>query len=91
MMIESDLADPKVVNNEEFRQFSNVALKYPRGVLFSKNNNRVVAYRQHPTEENTFASMIFIKDKADKYLNAACDGCTADEFFSLVINPVIQQ
>jgi hypothetical protein len=69
----------------------------PKAILFSPNNARVAVYfnrgEQTVRHEKTTSqyARIFDKKNLKSFLNVGCFGCTPDEFFSLVINPVIQK
>jgi hypothetical protein len=69
----------------------------PKGLFFSKNNERAVVYTDNGaiSRKEVFVSdrtaTIYKRNQSDKFLIVQTYGLTADEMFSLVINPVIQQ
>jgi hypothetical protein len=98
LFAESFLADEKFVKKNHWTE--SLATGYAnqtKGLLFSKNNKYTVVYQNEGIHEWKGKKVInqnarfLLKGKSDKYLNVSCYGCTPDEFFSLVINPVIQQ
>jgi hypothetical protein len=99
-LMESFLGDETVLQND--KAVSNEArlmLPNPKGVFFSRNNEKVVAYnnsgvpqRRGAKDKRMFQSaQIFSNTDKEMCLAFSCSGCTPDEFFSLVINPVIQK
>jgi hypothetical protein len=95
---ESFLGDDKFKGRNKFTETSVQSyFDKPKAILFSKNNERIVVYQNNGLMKVSGAERIyqtaeiFRFDKADRLVNVTCKGCTPDEFFSLVINPVIQQ
>ncbi|MDR0588825.1 MAG: hypothetical protein LBG61_07660 [Burkholderiales bacterium] len=82
-------------NNAAQALVKEAALK-TKAILFSEYNNQIAVYSDEiPTKRKgkfytSHTVAIFKKDGNGKYLGASCTGCTADEFFSMVINPAIQ-
>jgi hypothetical protein len=61
----------------------------PKAILFSPNNDRVIFY-DHMKNYDQFVHVYRTNDEKH-YLTVSCSGCTADEFFSMVVNPLIQK
>jgi hypothetical protein len=97
LFVEAFLADKQVIHTLIAKQFSDQFIKLPRAILFSKNNDLTVIYgnqgeKEHKGKQQDFQTAIFLKkDGGSKELSVGCYGCTPDEFFSLVVNPVIQK
>jgi hypothetical protein len=65
----------------------------PKAILFSPNNERILIYegnKEHKAE-GMHSVDVYRKDDAQYYLDVVCMHCTADEFFSMVVNPLIQK
>jgi hypothetical protein len=78
------------------------SLKYDReihansinGIAWSKNNERAIAYifdegNKENNEEEQANAFIFKKGQDKEFLVVGCWGCSLQEFFSLIIEPVI--
>jgi hypothetical protein len=95
---ESFLADESFVKRNEFTSgFVKTYLDKPKGLFFSKDNQRVLVYLNDGI--NTFqnrkvsaqSARVYLKGKSDKYLEVSCFDCSSDEFYSWLINPILQQ
>jgi hypothetical protein len=92
------LGDATVLENANLTGAAQLMAQPPRGLFFSKNNAYVVIYSNsgeiqlgnEPKQLRQSASVYQMNGK-EKPLIVSCRGCSVDEFFSLVINPVIQQ
>jgi hypothetical protein len=65
----------------------------PKAILFSPNNERILVYDRNsrPKGGRMQSVAVYRKGDAQHYLNVVCELCGADEFFSMVINPLIQK
>jgi hypothetical protein len=97
LMVEAFLADKKVINNLVIKGFSDAVIKTPHAILFNPDNKMIAIYgnqgkKEHQGKMQDFQSAMLIKkDGGNKALSVVCYGCSANEFFSLVVNPVIQK
>jgi hypothetical protein len=84
-------------NAPGYKDLTKECAQKPRGLLSSRDRKQVVFYTDEGMVEHRgkkvalFDALIYKKDDSRNVLNAACYGCNAEEFFSYVINPVIQK
>jgi hypothetical protein len=92
------LADDEIIKRAGFSRSSLFMYPMPKAVLFGKNNDKVVVYMNsgevgigEEKKQNYQSASVYRKNTGKGRLIFSCKGCTPDEFFSLVINPVIQK
>jgi hypothetical protein len=81
--------------NEPLKSASEIYADSINGVVWSKYNERVIAYifdegNKENSEEEQTKSLIFKKGQDKEFLMVNCWGCSLQEFFSLIIVPVVQ-
>jgi hypothetical protein len=80
--------------SESLKYASEIYAGSINGIAWSKNNERAIAYtfdegnKENNEEEQTDA-YIFKKGQDKEFLVVSCWGCSLQEFFSLIIEPVI--
>jgi hypothetical protein len=96
--LEFFLADSnKLKNNPYLSENARLFAGNPKAILFSKNNDFVVVYHNNGAtkrkgkEVSWQNAYIFKKSDSKNLLNVSCFGCSPDDFFSLIINPLIQR
>jgi hypothetical protein len=96
--LEFFFAEPdKLKNNPYLKANADYSLGLPKAVLFSKNNQNMIVYQNNGDHlfkgkkviwQNAY---VFRKDDKKHYLAVDGYACSPDDFFSLIINPLIQR
>jgi hypothetical protein len=81
--------------HKKYEDMHQMFLDTTKGVLFGKNNNKIVVYHfddeiLSSSGKNMAVAFVHKKD-SDKYLNINCSACSFDEFMSYIVVPVIQE
>jgi hypothetical protein len=98
MMFEGFFSDPEFIKKyKEGKDWTEGLLPLPKAVLFSPNNERAVIYQNqgminlYGENQTSQVAEVVLKKDPKKFLSIHCLGCTVDEFFSWLINPLIQK
>jgi hypothetical protein len=81
--------------NESLKNASEIYADAINGIVWSKYNERAIAYtfyggNQETNEREETNAFIFKKGQDKEFMVVNCWGCSLQEFFSLVIAPVVQ-
>jgi hypothetical protein len=81
--------------NEPLKSTSEIYADSINGIAWSKYNERAIAYtfnegNKENNEEEQTKAFIFKKGQDKEFMVVDCWGCSLQEFFSLIIEPVVQ-